>query len=291
MFNNKYLLNASKNSPLSTKEYVTAQVIHDWYKHWDGMVYVLFSGGKDSTVLLHMVRKLYPDVLAVFINTGLEYPEVVDFVKTIDNVKWIKPKRTYRHIINDYGYPVISKQNAQKIYEIRNTKSAKLRNLRLNSDDSLNRLARKWHFMIDAPFKISHQCCKFLKIAPVTKFERISGLKQFNGAMACDSDMKRRTFIKQGANDYTGKIHKSAPLSIWNDGDIWEYVKKYDVKVSGIYKLGHNRTGCMYCLYGAHMEKGLNRFQLMKMTHPKQYIYAMKYLKLGKVLTFMNINH
>jgi 3'-phosphoadenosine 5'-phosphosulfate sulfotransferase (PAPS reductase)/FAD synthetase len=60
--------------PLELKVLKSKQRIKEWYEHYNGDVYVSFSGGKDSTVLLRMVRELYPDVPAVFIDTGLEYP-------------------------------------------------------------------------------------------------------------------------------------------------------------------------------------------------------------------------
>ena len=69
----------------------TARII-EWYENWEGQVFVSFSGGKDSTVLLDLVRKLYPDVEGVFFDTGLELPEIREFVKTKDNIKWLKPK-------------------------------------------------------------------------------------------------------------------------------------------------------------------------------------------------------
>lgn len=64
----------------------TARII-EWYENWEGQVFVSFSGGKDSTVLLDLVRKLYPDVEGVFCDTGLELPEIREFVKTKDNIK------------------------------------------------------------------------------------------------------------------------------------------------------------------------------------------------------------
>ncbi len=69
-------LRQMQSLPLQVKIRMTKERIRKWYEYWDGNVYVSFSGGKDSTVLLHIVRSLYPDVKAVFSDTGLEYPEV-----------------------------------------------------------------------------------------------------------------------------------------------------------------------------------------------------------------------
>ena len=106
--------------PLSIKIQLTKQRIREWIRRFgeDG-VYVSFSGGKDSTVLLHIVREMYPDVKAVFVDTGLEYPEIRQFVRTFDNVDWVKPKKNFRQVIQDYGYPFVSKEVAQTVYEVK----------------------------------------------------------------------------------------------------------------------------------------------------------------------------
>lgn len=96
--------------PLDVKIRKTQQRIKEWVGRFgeDG-VYVSFSGGKDSTVLLDIVRKMYPGIEAVFVNTGLEYPEIVDFVKQYENVTTLRPKKNFRQVLTEYGYPVISK--------------------------------------------------------------------------------------------------------------------------------------------------------------------------------------
>lgn len=106
--------------PLEVKVRMTQQRIREWINEFgvDG-VYVSFSGGKDSTVLLHIARQIYPDIKAVFVDTGLEYPEIREFVKTFDNVDWIKPKKNFKRVIQEYGYPVISKDVAQCVYDVR----------------------------------------------------------------------------------------------------------------------------------------------------------------------------
>lgn len=57
--------------------------IDQFYQRLNGKVYISFSGGKDSTVLYWLARKIYPDIKAVFCNTGNEYPDIVQFVNKI----------------------------------------------------------------------------------------------------------------------------------------------------------------------------------------------------------------
>lgn len=108
--------------PLERKVQITQSRIIEWYKHYNGQVYVSFSGGKDSTVLLHLVRGLFPDVEAVYVDTGLEYPELRQFVKTFDNVTWIKPEMTFRQVLDKYGYPIISKDVSKDVGRVQKTK-------------------------------------------------------------------------------------------------------------------------------------------------------------------------
>jgi len=88
-----------------------------------GGAYVSFSGGKDSTVLLHIARQIYPDIPAVFSNTGLEYPEIRRFAKAHDNVETVQPKLAYNEVISAYGYPLIGKEVAEAIYYARKIRS------------------------------------------------------------------------------------------------------------------------------------------------------------------------
>ena len=106
--------------PLNLKIRMTKDRIRQWIQTYgESGVYVSFSGGKDSTVLLHLVREDYPDVKAVFVDTGLEYPEIRQFVKTFDNVDWIKPKMNFKAVIQKYGYPFISKEVSECVYGAR----------------------------------------------------------------------------------------------------------------------------------------------------------------------------
>ena len=106
--------------PLNLKIRLTQTRIRTWVNEFgsDG-VYVSFSGGKDSTVLLDIVRKMYPEIEAVFCDTGLEYPEIREFVKTFDNVTWLKPKMSFFQVCEKYGFPLISKEVSECVYGAR----------------------------------------------------------------------------------------------------------------------------------------------------------------------------
>lgn len=105
--------------PLERKIQITQTRIIEWYEHYKGQVCVSFSGGKDSTVLLHIARKLYPNIRAVFSNTGLEYPEIQRFVKSFDDVDIVTPSMRFDEVISTYGYPLIGKEVAEAIYYAR----------------------------------------------------------------------------------------------------------------------------------------------------------------------------
>ena len=284
-------LKQKQSLSLEQKVILTKERIRQWYEYWDGNVYISFSGGKDSTVLLNLVRSLYPGVPAVFNNTGLEYPEILKFVKTIDNIIWLKPKMNFKDVIEKYGYPVVSKEVARAIYEIRNTKSQKKINTRLYGDNKENgRLSDKWKYLINAPFLISDKCCDALKKRAFKIYEKKTKRLPFIGMMASDSRGRLRVYKKNGGcNAFNTSRPTSNPLMIWLEKDIWEYIRKYNIPYSSIYDMGYARTGCMFCMFGVHLEKEPNRFQLMKDTHPKLYNYCMNKLGCRKVLEYIGV--
>ena len=109
-------------SDLIEKVAYTQELIQCWYEAWNGRVYVAFSGGWDSTVLLHLVRELYPHVIGMFMNTTIEFPEIVRLVKETPNVVTLRPKMSFKGVLNKYGYPIVSKDVATAISRYKNTK-------------------------------------------------------------------------------------------------------------------------------------------------------------------------
>lgn len=252
-------------------------------------VYVAFSGGLDSTVLIDIVRKMYPEVVGVFNNTGLELPQITKFVNTFDNIKILRPKIPFHKVIEKYGWPVISKEQSQFIDEWRRTKSDKLRDLRWSGRaNGRSKISEKWkHVAMNAPFKISHKCCDKLKTGPVKKFEKETGMKPILGTMSGESQLRKQRPI---CNLYDAKRPVSKPLLEWNKAEIWSYIKEHGLRYSKAYDEGWERTGCIFCMYGIHKDNP-NRFQIIKKTNPELYDYCINKLGAGKVLDFMEIKY
>lgn len=279
--------------PLDEKIKLSQQRIYEWHEAWDGEITVSFSGGEDSSVLLTLTRLLYPNTPGVFVDTGLEYPEIRAFVKRVDNIIWLKPKYPFHKIIEKYGYPVISKEQSCAISRYRNTKSSVQKYRRLNGwpKGKKGMIAKKWQFMIDAPFKISDACCDHLKKNPLDKYCKENNKSPMLGMTVYESRSRYLQYLRQGGcNAFENKKPKSWPIAFWTKEDVKNFIVKYDMAVSPIYNT-EKRTGCMFCMFGVHLEDEPNRFQRMKQTHPKQWEYCINKLGCGKVLDYIGVSY
>lgn len=315
--------------PLDLKIAKTKLRIREWVDYYgtDG-VYVSFSGGKDSTVLLHIVRQMYPSVEAVFCDTGLEFPEIRSFVKTFDNVTILRPKMRFDEVIRKYGYPFIGKKQAdtisgarislhKRIYSLRlmecgvSIEEAKEIGLELPSKEMLNRymaacesskyVMKKYKPLLFVDFDISHYCCNVMKKSPMHSFQKQTGKLPITAQTAEESMLREAAWLKNGCNAFEAKHKISNPMSFWLEQDVLNYIKENNLPIASVYgevvthndddgfnyanplcehcgKLcttGCDRTGCVYCAFGAHREKGESRFERLKRTHPRQYKYCM----------------
>lgn len=287
--------------PLSAKINMTQRRIVDWYNHFWGDVYLSFSGGKDSTVLKHIIQSMGYDIPIVFIDTGLEYPEIREFVKKCksngENIKTIRPDMTFRQVIEKYGYPVISKEVSRRVQyakkaiaegrESNHGDYLKLCGLSLDRDGNKSQYnCEKWKFLLDAPFKCSSECCTVMKKNPAKKYARETGRKPILATMANESRLRLSNWIKYGCNAFEADRQTSQPMSFWTEQDVLQYLVEYNVPYAfvygeiyqeqdGTYKTtGCNRTGCVFCMFGCHLEKSENRFQKLAKTHPKLYNYC-----------------
>ena len=354
---NKHLphdLAQMQSLPLQAKIIMTQQRIRQWYEYWDGQVYVSFSGGKDSTVLKHIVDGMYEDVPALFVNTGLEYPEIQRFVKDIkagkydcfnSDVEIVRPEMRFDEVIRRYGYPVVSKEVSQTVFEARrNVETGKytyrLKKLNGEAVDKDGKPSQynipQWKFLLDSPYNISHKCCDVMKKNPAKQYEKQTGQKPILATMASESRLRYTKWMKFGCNAFEQNRPTSQPLSFWTEQDILHYIKEYNVPYCSVYgeiiptseeeqiegqitafdilgdyegtlltTTGCDRTGCIFCMFGCHLEKEPNRFQRLKETHPRQYEYCIgggemvegKWqpskdgLGLGKVLDYINVKY
>jgi 3'-phosphoadenosine 5'-phosphosulfate sulfotransferase (PAPS reductase)/FAD synthetase len=278
--------------PLEVKIQKSVLRIREWYEHWEGKVYVAYSGGKDSQVLLHLVRSIYPDVPACFVNTGAEFPEMVRTCKTTPNCDIVRPRVKFPQVIEKYGYPVVSKEQAKYLRAVRETKSEKLRQKRLHGvpgKKEQGKIAERWKYLIDAPFRISERCCDALKKRPAAKYHKGTGRVPMVGSKASDSFLRQKVYLSQGCNAFENKIPTSIPLAFWTDRDIWDYIKLHQIQLPELYQMGYTNTGCTFCCFGVHNETNPNRFQRMRQTHPKLLDYALDRLGLRAVLDYMHI--
>lgn len=288
--------------PLEEKIKWAECVIVEYWAQMDKQVYVAFSGGKDSQVLLHLVRSIFPKIPAVFCDTGLEYPEIRKHVKSFDNVIWLKPKMKFPDVIKTYGVAVASKEVAQKVSEILSTKSLKLFNKRVYGDNKGNgKLPVKWRKLLTAPFKVSGKCCDIFKKEPFDRHEKLTGQKPIMGTLIEESRLRRTSYQMSGCNTFEKGKEKCRAISIFTEADIWAYAKMHNIRfcevyydrfVDGVFIPAATRTGCMFCLFGIEQEKEeMNRFQKMSLTHPRQYKFCIEDLGIGKVLDFIGVKY
>lgn len=336
-----YDLAQMQSLPLEAKIIMTQQRIRQWHEYWDGQVYVGFSGGKDSTVLKHIVDGMYDDVPALFVNTGLEYPEIQRFAMSQKNVVTVRPKMRFDEVLKKHGFPVISKDVAQTVKTAKyNKDSYRFKKLEGTATDKTGKPSLfnmpKWAFLMDAPFDCSARCCDVMKKSPIRAYEKQTGRKPFVGTLAAESRNRTLAWFKNGCNAFEAKKPSSQPLSFWTEQDILHYIKKFNVPYCSVYgdivadskecdidgqttifdvledyegiKLkttGCDRTGCIFCMFGCHLEKEPNRFQRLKETHPRQYEYCInggemvegkwqpnkEGLGLGKVLDYIGVKY
>lgn len=271
-----------------------------------------FSGGKDSTVLADIAAQWCKvagiPLTLCFVDTGLEFPEVKEHVR--EYADWLRdkhkidiildilhPKMVFSEVIRKFGYPIISKGVSQKVYGARKGWGWDLKFFNSNDDKygtgSMYNLC-KWSDLLHTDFHISNQCCNVMKKYPDKKYRKQTGSMPITGSMASESTIRKTAWLSHGCNGFDMANPISNPMSFWTDQDVLQYIKKYDIPMASVYgeivpaggtqklstpcdKLcttGCARTGCVFCAYGAHLEKGEGRFERLKRTHPKLWNYC-----------------
>lgn len=302
--------------PLEVKIRMSQLRIREWIDEFgeDG-VYISFSGGKDSTVLLHLVREINPDIPAVFVDTGLEYPEVRAFAMAQENVVVVRPKMTFKQVIKSKGYPFISKEVSKTVYYARkaiengnmeNVHVKKMHGTLLNENGDKSMFnTEKYNFMVNAPYIFGDGCCSIMKKAPAKAYEKATGRVMITAQMAEESRLRTQKWLKNGCNAFDNKRPISNPMSFWTEQDVLNYIKINQIPIASVYgnieidfeALGQEKgqltfsdllgipetfplktTGCdrTGCMFCGFGCTRDERFVRMKETHPKQYDYIMR---------------
>lgn len=290
---------------LDSKLLMTIARLKGWIREYgeDG-VYVAFSGGKDSTVLLDIIRNEMGEknIPAVFVDVPTQFVELRDFAKTWDDVEIVKPRLSFMDVCENYGFPLISKEVALKTVRIRNKPdSLYLRYFDGSMKGKSVFDCSKYKFILDAPFNISHQCCEEMKHKPSYEYEKRTKRKAIVATMAAESKSRTKTWMQHGCNAFEAKRPVSTPMSFWTEQDVLKYIYDHKLRICPVYgdvvedfeaegllenqitfddfkddriykTTGSKRTGCVLCGFGCHLEKpGEGRFEMLKQSHPKMY--------------------
>lgn len=239
--------------------------------------YVSFSGGKDSTILHYLIDLALPNnnIPRVFINTGIEYNAIVEFVKdmqkTDPRIIIINSNVNIKQMLEKYGYPFKSKEHSLKVSEYKKGSRAKsviyYKEMQGKSRYSCPKKLL-YQYNDDFKIKLSNKCCYKLKKDPILKWERennkfitITGMRKEEGGqrenMTCIVTKK-------------DKVVKFHPLSVVNEKFEDWFIKRQNIKLCKLYCQPYNfkRTGCKGCPYALDLKMQL---EILKLYMPSEY--------------------
>lgn len=266
---------------------------------------VCWSGGKDSTVILHLVLKHRPNIDVVFNDTGVEFPETRDFVSQIVkdwkvNLHTAKPKpgETFWDVTAKHGWPIFGKEQSDNIER----GQGRLANAKPDKDgipnavllDSLDeiggfeKMSDMERALVAYNVDVSTRCCDFLKERPTKALELELQIDcKILGIMASESYRRTLVWIDHGDYYYTkhyfGRnkgLWKAQPMSLWTEDNIWEYHERFEIPHCTIYDLGHERNGCWTCAMGVKF----GQLKRLRQSHPKLFHYLMVRREMGREL-------
>lgn len=282
--------------------------ILEFYSKTKGNCYLSCSGGADSMVLYDIINKLNLPIKVVFDDTGLEEPTVRATALAIQDVCVVRPEKSFYQVLTEIGYPIISKEVSECIAQARKClenpnreryiyRLEKLLGTAKQKDGSKSIFnLERYKCLLNAPFRISNQCCNIMKKQPLKKIKEYPII----GTMAEESAVRKQGWLKTGCNSFENKI-MSRPLSFWTKQDTMSYIKETGLKIADCYGevipvskdnvptfdeikdhyifSGVQRTGCIFCMFGCHLDTlkgGINRFAILKQNNPQLFDYCMR---------------
>lgn len=229
--------------------------------------YISFSGGKDSTVLHYLIDEALPSnkIPRVFINTGIEYNYIREFVYSMkekdERFIVINSGVNIKRMLDEKGYPFKSKEHSCKLAMFQNkgnvTKSV---NRYINGDCFSCPKILKYQFTDSFNLKVSDRCCYELKKNPIKKYEKESGRSVSILGLRTGEGGQRANHEGCVVFDKTHTLKKFKPLNPCSDDFIEWYIKRNDIKLCKLYYAPFNfkRTGCKGCPYSINIQSQLD---------------------------------
>ena len=305
--------------PLEVKERMSVRRLEQFVDIYGDDVYVSFSGGKDSRVLLYLCRKYIDrNMPAVFLDTWMEYPALREYVYQFDNVTYIKPEKLPKQIIEECGWCFPSKDVAEAVYAYRKGQQWAINKLngldREGNPCKFRERYKKWLPLVDCPELISHRCCLEMKEFPVQKYERLTGKKPIVALMASESARRRESYLRTGCNSFDSERAICKPMGFWTEQDVLRYHCKNGIELAPPYgdivakgtaplrcipqrgcescmlkTTGEQRTGCMFCPVGGHLDN-FAKLERLKAVNPVLYDYCMEELGEKRLIEWVRRN-
>lgn len=244
-------------------EDTTAKKILDIYQRYADKLdifHVAFSGGKDSCVLLDLVKSVLPQdsFVVVFGDTGMEFPDTYDVIDKVETQ---------------------CKEDGIKFYRAASHFTP----------------AESWE-LFAPPSRVLRWCCSVhkstpqtLKLREVTRKPNYTGLA-YVGVRSEESEKRAEYEYESYGKKLQGQYSHYSILE-WTSAEIWLYIYAHDVIINEAYKKGSNRVGCLCCPMGGGKSAFIERenyqenmdlfFDLIKNSNGRKTISGEDYLSKG----------
>jgi len=251
------------------------QAINNQYNLLDN-AYISFSGGKDSTVLHYVIDLALPNnnIPRVFINTGLEYKYIAEFVKELaskDNrFVIVNQTRNIKQTLQQYGYPFKSKEHSLRVeYFNKGTNSNYIKEYISGNGSFTCPKILLYQFKVRGQYNYSNQCCYKLKKDLAHKWQKLNHKPITITGMRNEEGGNR---ARLGCLSNNGKLFH--PLIVVDEE--WEnnFIKEHNIKLCKLYYPPFNftRTGCKGCPFALDLQKNLDT---LKELLPNEYKQCM----------------
>jgi len=245
---------------------------------------ICWSGGKDSTVVLHIIRKFYQEIPVIYIDTGVDFSEAVSFVYYLSE-KWslnlytAKPIKgeSFWDIGQKYGWPIFGKNIASNVERANRSGNIRPQMSKLESLLAKNKL------------HISAKCTHYIQERPSKIIEKeLNADLKIIGLRASESRARVRLWVDHSdcykVKHYYGKnkeICKLNPIATWTAEDIWEYHKMNKIPYCKLYDIGYSRNGCWPCAMGIRN----GQLERLRLGHPQLFNRLIYETEMGKEIS------